>query len=143
MNRLCVLAAALTVTLLVVEPTSAAGNNNKTPSPFAAQIKELHDVKVLLERADRDYKGHRAEAVKQIDHAIHALSAGHKHPHGKGAKNGGREPQALSDAQLRDSIKVLDGVLTQLNGAANAPATRGAVHIASAIKQLEVALTIK
>ncbi|HKI35613.1 MAG TPA: hypothetical protein VKA46_27400 [Gemmataceae bacterium] len=140
MHRLAIVAAALTVALVLADPASAA--SNKGPSPFAAQIKELHDVKVLLEMANHDYKGHRAEAVKHIGHAIHALEMGHKHHHGKGAKGKG-EPQALSDAQLKESIKVLNGVLAQLSGASGAPATKGAVHVVNAIKELEVALTIK
>jgi hypothetical protein len=112
-----------------------------TASPFAAQVKELHDIKVLLELADHDYKGHRAEAVKQLTEAIHALHPGHKH-HAKGVKGGG-EPQALSDAQLKESIKTLNAVLAQLSTAGGAPATKAAVHVTNAIKQLEIALTIK
>jgi len=138
-SRLALVAAVLVASLLVAGPARAAGK--KAPSPYAAEVKELHEIKLLLERADHDYKGHRAEAVKQITAAIHALHGGHKH-HGPGVKGGG-EPQALSDAQLRESIKALSVVLAQLGNAPGAPAAKGAVHVANAIKQLEIALTIK
>src|SRR6516225_9793983 len=82
--------------------------------PFATQISELHAVKVLLEKADRDYKGHRAEAVKQITAAIHELRV-HKGSKGSGTKvQGGNEPQSLSDAQLREAIKGLKQIEKQL-----------------------------
>ena len=137
----CALAiAALIAILALAGPAPAAGKN--AASPFAAQVKELHDVKVILEQADHDYKGHRAEAVKQITAAIHALHPGHKHHHGKKGKGGG-EPQALSDAQLKESIKVLNAVLVQLSGAPGGPATKAAVHVTNAIKELEIALKIR
>jgi hypothetical protein len=139
-SRLAVITAALGASLLLAGSAPAAPK--KAPSPFAAQIKELHEVKVLLERADRDYKGHRAAAVKQITAAIHALRPAHKHHHSKGVKGGG-EPQALSDAQLQDSIKALKAVAAQLGGVPGAPATSAAAHVANAVKELEVALTIK
>jgi hypothetical protein len=138
--RSAAVVAALVTGLLLAGQARAA--LPKLPSPFAAQVKELHDVKVLLERADHDYKGHRAKAVHQVTAAIHALHPGHKHHHGKGAKGGG-EPQALSDAQLRESIKVLNAVLAQLSGAPGEPAAKAAAHVAGAIKELEIALTIK
>jgi hypothetical protein len=137
MQRL-ILAVVVAGTTLFAGTISAA---KKPASPYAVEIKELHVIKVLLERADRDYKGHRAEAVKQISEAIHALSAGKKH-NGKGVK-GGNEPQALSDAQLRESIAALAKVQTQLVATGGAPAVLASEHIARAIKQLEIALTIK
>ncbi len=139
-SRFAVALAALAGTLLLAGTAAAAGK--KTESPFLAQVKELHEIKLLLERADRDYKGHRAEAVEQITHAIRALEAGHKHHHGKKVKGGG-EPQALSDAQLRESIKTLNAVLAQLSTASGPAATKGAVHVTSAIKELEIALKIR
>jgi len=71
MHRLAIVAAALTVALVLADPASAA--SNKGPSPFAAQIKELHDVKVLLEMANHDYKGHRAKAVEALDAVVDQL----------------------------------------------------------------------
>lgn len=139
-HHLALLTAVLAGALVFVAPASAKAKK-ATSSPFAAEVKELHDIKVLLELADRDYKGHRAEAVKQLTEAIHALHPGHKHK-GKGVK-GGKEPQRLSDAQLKESIKTLNDVLAQLTAAGGAPATKAAVHVTNAIKDLEVALTIK
>jgi hypothetical protein len=138
-SHLVAVIVALAAGLLLAAPASAG--KKKSPSPYAAEVKELHEIKVLLERADRDYKGHRAEAVKQLGAAIHALHAGHGH-HGKGVKGGG-EPQALSDAQLRESVKALNVVFAQLSNSPGEPAAKAAIHVANAIKQLEVALTIK
>jgi hypothetical protein len=140
MRHFAFVIAALVGALVFAGSASAAGK--KTASPFAAQVIELHEIKLLLERADHDYKGHRAAAVKQLTEAIHALEAGHKHHEGKAVK-GGREPQKLSDVQLLESIKALNVVLAQLSTATGAPATKGAVHVTNAIKDLEIALKIK
>ncbi len=141
MRRFAFVTVALVGALVLAGSASAAAK--KTASPFAAQVKELHDVKVLLELADHDYKGHRAAAVKHLTEAIHALEAGHKHHQGGKVAKGSREPQRLSDAQLRESLKVLNAVLVQLSGAPGAPAAKGAIHVTNAIKELEIALKIK
>ena len=117
-------------------------------SPYTTQIKELHQIKVLLERADHDYKGHRAAAVKEITKAIHALEANggqHQktgvHPHtGKS-----HEAQALSDTQLRAAIQALVTVGQQLQsaGAKYPRAGKAAVDVQLAVKQLNMALAIK
>jgi hypothetical protein len=140
MRRQFISRVAVVAVLAMSGAVSAAVK--KTESPYAAQVRELHEIKVLLETANHDYKGHRAEAVKHITHAIHALEAGHQHHPGPRVKGSG-EPQQLSDAQLRESVKALHSVHTQLSTAATAPATKGADHVHHAIKQLETALKIK
>ncbi len=141
LHRFAVPTAAIVAAFLIAGPAFAKA---KPPSPYAAQIKELRQIRALLQKADRDYKGHRAAAVKEITAAVHALHPSHKAHKGKGVKGAkGGEPQALSDAQLKDSIKALNAVLAQLNTAPNAPATKAAAHVTNAIKELEVALTIK
>jgi hypothetical protein len=140
-HRTIIAAAALAAGLLLAGPALAAVKF-RPQSPYAAQLKELRQVKVLLQHADRDYKGHRAAAVKEITAAMHDLHPGHKAHKGKGSKGGG-EPQVLSDAQLRESIKALNVVLAQLNAAPDTPAAKAAGHVTNAIKELEVALSIK
>jgi hypothetical protein len=141
MRPLSLLCFAVIVPLALAGAAPAAGK--KAATPFAPEVKELHDVKGLLERADHDYKGHRAAAVKEITAAIHALHPGHKHHHhGKKGKKGG-ESQALSDAQLRESIKVLNGVLAQLSRAPGEPALKAAAHVTNAVKDLELALKVR
>jgi hypothetical protein len=142
---LCVLTAAGLLTgLALVSPAGAAPvkpTKKAAVSPFETQIVELHKIKVLLERADRDYKGHRAAAVKAIGAAIHTLHPGkhHKHPKVKG----GNETQALSDAQLREAVKGLTEVEKQLASVRGEVAAKAAVEVAKAIKQLEIALEVR
>jgi hypothetical protein len=113
-----------------------------TPSPFAVEIGELHRIKALLEKADHDYKGHRAAAVKEITAAIHDLAAHHHHhPHAMPGKGGNNEPQALSDAQLREAREQLRTVHKQL-AAAGAPG-KAVTAVEKAIKELDRALEIK
>ncbi|MGD0094552.1 MAG: hypothetical protein ABSE73_31975 [Planctomycetota bacterium] len=38
-----------------------------------AAIKELRESKTELEKADHDFGGHRAEAVKSVEHAVKQL----------------------------------------------------------------------
>ena len=124
-------------------PAAAAPKPKGTPSPYAAQIAELHQIKVLLERADRDYKGHRAAAVKEITAAIHDLQAGHRHGRGGPHVKGGGEPQALSDEQLREAVAGLKAVQAQLAGAPSAAAVKAAAAVEQAVKELNIALEIK
>jgi hypothetical protein len=106
-------------------------------APIAA---ELHAVKVLLERADRDYQGHRAAAVKEISAALRILVQRQKN---KGGKPGGGEPQALSDAQLGEAVAALGKVWSQLASLPTPRAAKASGHVGTAIKELQVALTIK
>jgi hypothetical protein len=125
---------------------AAAQQTKKPPSPWAAQIIELHQVKDLLNLADRDYKGHRAAAVKEITAAIHALQMGYAHPKlPKSSSKGGGEAQSLSDAQLNEAITQLQTIQTQLTKGT----TQGAAVVTAnaaldtAVSELKIALTIK
>jgi hypothetical protein len=109
---------------------------------LAPVVAELHGIKVLLERADRDYKGHRAAAVREISAAIHALAPRPK-GRGRAPAGGGGEPQALSDAQLRAAIAQLNTVGTRLSGLPGKGPARAVGHVGAAVQQLQVALTIK
>ena len=107
-------------------------------------IRELRKTAHLLSKADRDYKGHRAAAVKQIHKAIAQLRKeaqvrGHKVPSGYK----GPEPQPVSDAQLKKAMSQLKTILNQVNNVqATKRRTRAAEHITTAIDELKVALTI-
>jgi hypothetical protein len=106
---------------------------------FAPLVAELREVSQLLELADRDYKGHRARAVNEITAAVKALP----HVPLKRQAQGGNEPQALSDAQLALAIKQLVVIQTQLASTTGPGPAKAAGHINTAIKELEIALTIK
>jgi hypothetical protein len=108
---------------------------------FAPLVQEMHRVRVLLDRADRDYNGHRAAAVTEIGHAIGAVP--HQGNSADRAAVEGGEVQALSDAQLRLAHQALVGIHGRL-GAINHPsAPKAAGHIHNARRELEIALKIK
>lgn len=148
MSRLFSYAATLVVLSLAVSSSQAAIG----VSPYGKQIRELHQIKSVLERADHDYKGHRAAAVMEITKAIHALEAhGGQHQksatHAQHAKTNSKphESQALSDAQLKAAIQGLAAVSQQLQsaGAKHPRAGKAAGDVQLAIKQLNIALAIK
>ncbi len=120
----------------------------QTGNANAAAITAPHQAHTLLAGANHDYDGHRAKVAELVTHALHELS-GHKHPAGamanKGAAgamankgNANAEPQAQSDAQLRQAIQVLSGLQGQLPNTHNA-----ATHVPSAIAELNTALKIR
>ena len=114
----------------------------------AVVVAELHAAKALLERADHDYKGHRAHAVHLITEAIHELHPHHKHAGGGKSMHAGagkgtgqklKEPQPVSDAQLREAI----GILTKAHALLGTHHAKAAGHIQQAIAELHTALKIK
>jgi hypothetical protein len=83
-----------------------------------------------LAKADRDYKGHRVEAMKQIKAAAKELGVT-IHDKGKG-----HEKQVVSDDQLREAEKLLQQAEPDLSG-------KPLRHVKKALHDLSVALTIK
>ena len=197
-SRLMLPFAIVAVILVATTPADAAKINNKskgngtnTSSLFSTQVAELNTTIKLLQAADHDYQGHRAQAIHDIHQAIHALHptaknnksstkgkqvAGKnniakgknlakkpsvigknlakkpsvkgknlaKKPSVKGknsakGKGANKEPQAVSDAQLKQAISQLNTVRGQLKAAP--PAALKSIQ--AAVKQLQVALTIK
>ena len=150
---------------LIAGPVVAAP---KKPEPQSVSNQQLHEaiyvlqsVKHTLDKADHDYGGHRAAAVKDIAKAEHqlreALAAHHKghpptahaghpgkpgHPgHPGGAAR--REPQSLSDAQLAEAIPVLNATATFLKNANHdygGHREKAVQDIAAAVRQLQTAL---
>jgi hypothetical protein len=112
-----------------------------------------------LEDADHDYNGHRAEAVKLVSAAIHALrppqtngARGKAHPHSGVAKSGAAKqtaktgnslPQAASDAMLRQAMGQITAVETQLSGAGGAAPSGVVTSLQKAVQELQTALSIK
>jgi hypothetical protein len=109
----------------------------------------LQSIKLTLKGADHDYGGHRVKAIADISKAQNQLSLALKHGpkkgkgKGKGKGNPLPEPQALSDAQLLESIVFLKDTVHLLEkanhdyGGHKAAAVR---DLHQAIRQLEVAL---
>ena len=186
-SRLMLPFAIMAIILVTTSPADAAKINNKpgtkinkSKNLFSTQVAELNTTIKLLQAADHDYQGHRAQAVHDIHQAIHALHptaknnksstkgkqvAGKnniakgknlakkpsvigknlaKKPSVKGknsakGKGANKEPQAVSDAQLKQAISQLNTVRGQLKAAP--PAALNSIQ--AAVKQLQVALTIK
>jgi hypothetical protein len=136
--------AALLASLYFANSASAqASKRAKHPAAFRPIVEELRGVRATLQHANRNYKGHRARAVREITAAIRALQG----TRGKGIKRKGTktvpEPQPLSDQQLRNAISVLQGASGQLAALPGKRAAKARGHINRAEKELAVALTIR
>jgi hypothetical protein len=131
--------------VFVLVPTLASAAPEKKPvSPYETEILALHGVRLLLESADHDYMGHRSAALKEINGTIKVLQAGYAHiKHPKDTAKGNNEPQALSDAQLREAVKVLTVIQKKMSSAPGATANLSANALATAITEMEMALAIK
>ncbi len=96
----------------------------------APPVNLLRQAYATLAMADHDYKGHRVEAMKQIEAAGRLLGV---NLHGDGKSH---EKQGVSDQQLR----VAQGLLQQARpGLTGKPLH----HVDRAIKQITVALSIR
>ena len=98
-----------------------------SPSDAGSLLRQAY---AALEIADHDYKGHRAEAMKQIHEAGKILGITIK---GEGK---GHEQQVVSDNQLRQAQHLLEAARPELSG-------KALNHIDAAIKQISTALSIK
>lgn len=84
----------------------------------------------LLKHADRDYKGHRAKAMHEIEVAARLMGMR------LGEPGRGRENQAASDAQVREAQSLLNEAAANLSG-------KPLRHVQAAIRQLTIALSIR
>ena|ERR1035441_1283702 len=90
----------------------------------------LQQAYTALEQADHDYKGHRKDAMKQIEAAGKLLGINLR---GDGKAH---EKQGVSDEQLRTAQGLLEEARSGLTG-------RPLKHVNHALKQLRIALSIK
>ena len=97
------------------------------PAPSADLLQQAYTT---LEQADHDYKGHRVAAMKQIEAAGKLLGLNLR---GDGK---GHEKQGVSDQQLRSAQALLEQARAGLAG-------KPLKHVDRAIKQLNIALSIK
>jgi hypothetical protein len=105
-----------------------------TPGHTHEIIAELRSAHRYLEEANHDYKGHRAKASHEIMQAIHQLQKHHHHHHKTALQTaavpyphpqhhhhvkGIKEPQALSDAQVKAAGDIVRRVQSQVSGLPN------------------------
>ena len=126
---------------------SASDAAPKIPAAHVPILQGLHQTRTLLHMANHDYDGFRAKAVHQVTKAIHALDPPHSRttPKKPAAPPMPRpnEPQAVSDAQLKQAIGQLNVILNQLGSLpGDAHAATAMTHVRSAIADLNVALKI-
>ena len=120
----------------------------------AELIQTLKSAHRLLVSADYDYEGHRAKAAKDVRNTLEELGHHHKKAQpGLTPNKGGvvppkvahasqekmHEPQATSDAQLREAQQLLQGALTQLN----VRHPQATANVKAAITEINMALAIK
>ena len=100
----------------------------------SAEAGMLRRAYIILATGDHDYKGHRVRAMRQIEAAGDLLGMNLRGD----AKD--KQPQVLSDAKLREAQGLLQNVL----GSSEVKSQkRISKHIAEAINQLTVALSIR
>jgi hypothetical protein len=103
-----------------------------------SQVAEsLRSAHTLLASADHDYDGHRAAAEHRVHMALKEMGLAPAVREAKGKLRSGkgheREPQAASDAKMREALKILQGVSTQTT------AKRGV----AAIEEINTALSVR
>ena len=122
-----------------VKNSAAAKKTGANPSNPQLD-RALEAIRADLNKADHDYKGHRAAAVHEITHAIHLLQHGKVHPkpgqHFVGGKH--TEPQNISDGRLKKCIAAIQG-LTVPPGKHQAQVKAA---LAKAVNDLQAALKI-
>ena len=115
--------------MLLATVILAFGLVTRAQAQPAGNFTLLDDAYATLAQADHDYKGHRAQAMKQIDDALGEMGA---KVSGKGRRH---EPQGTSDAQLRAARDMLQ----QATGLS----AKAAKHVSKAIAEINIALSIK
>ena len=131
--------------LLIAALFAACASTAAAQSPAHAElIKTLRHAHRLLIEADHDYNGHRVAAAQEVRKALKELGYTHKKGQPGAAAGKGKakmhEPQANSDAQVREALQLLQGAVAHINGNKHPKAT---AHVAAAIKEINTALAIK
>ncbi|HMF19263.1 MAG TPA: hypothetical protein VKE98_18800 [Gemmataceae bacterium] len=135
--------------------TEVRGAQKEPQAISNAQLRQalnvLQSIKLTLKGADHDYGGHRVKAIADISKAQNQLNlalknAPKKKGKGKGKSNPLPEPQALSDAQLLESMVFLKETV-QLLGKANhdygGHRAAAVEDLHRAIRQLDLALKFR
>lgn len=104
------------------------------PAGEATEIGLLRHAYKTMAAADHDYKGHRIKAMHAIEAACDQLGTDIR---GDGH---GHEKQAVSDEQLKEARQMLEQARGIVTGRHEAVIV---AHIDEAIKELDIALTIK
>jgi hypothetical protein len=134
-----VLACGINLRAAAPATLQTLGDSSQNQFPIAqavdfSEARALTSAYLILATGDHDYKGHRVRAMHQIEAAGKLLGmdlAG-------GARD--RQQQVLSDDKLREARGLLETVL----GAAEVKdQPRISKHIAEAINQIDVALSIR
>lgn len=135
---------------LLAGDDSAFGGQKKSKgaqkATGAALIEGLNSAKVLLEKANHDYKGHRHEAVVHLIHAVHLLEHQKAHPkpeveHLK-KPHWVKEPQPQSDMQLQEAQRQLLVIDGQWSAGMAEHHQKAHKQVKSAIQEIGTALKI-
>ncbi len=140
--------------LLLGSPSDAASKQAAKRAARALDnthvISALQSAQTLLVAADHDYSGHRALAAKEVHKALAEL--GHKKGQAgitpktanaaatQTGRTAAHEPQATSDAQLRQALQILQSVVPHINSTRH---PKAATNVQAAIGQINTALSIK
>jgi hypothetical protein len=139
----------LALSLSITTAAQAQSRQKKTQSPFAQQIKALHQANELMKKADHDYQGHRVKAMKEVHNAIQFLREGSAAPKKKkgqpGTKpgTGGGLPQDQSDALLKQAATQIQAVQNSLANVQDTRAVQATAALQRALQELQTALQIK
>lgn len=149
--------AALVALALLAADGQAGGTRKKSASPEAEQ---LRNAWIYLAMANHDYDGQRVKAMHQIHDAVRLLDSSLSKTTSSGdhvlaekeevnaarvkflEKHGSKvkEPQAISDMQLREAATILAGVQGALEKSNQKKALH---HVREAEKHLKTALKVR
>ncbi len=115
-------------------PTAPAGMFQTVGFSDSREAAMLHRAYRILATGDHDYKGHRAKAMDEVKKAADLLGTDLR------GDDKDRERQVLSDDRLREARGYLVNVLGASDVKNQKRVTR---HIDAAIKQIDVALSIR
>ena len=84
-RRSALIAAGFALPALVPAARAAAGKNAHEHHPIHRALKELKEAKHHLEHAPHDFGGHKHQAIKDVDAALHSLHKALEYEMKKGA----------------------------------------------------------
>jgi hypothetical protein len=113
------------------------------PSNAGEVSEELYHARDLLEKADRDYNGHRGKAAAEVRHALQHLGHDPNANQPKIAANPVHEKQSKSDEQLKHARELLKKVEAHLHEKKDPKHHAARESIGKAIEEIDVALKTK